>query len=109
MSPLEIHQFPCLSDNYGVLVHDPASGVTASIDAPDADAVRAALQSRGWRLTHILVTHHHHDHTAGIAPLKAETGARVIGPRDEAAKIAGLDERVGGGDRFQLGGAEVRA
>ncbi|MEO1282893.1 MAG: hydroxyacylglutathione hydrolase, partial [Pseudomonadota bacterium] len=35
MSQLEIHQFPCLSDNYGVLIHDPEQNVTASIDAPD--------------------------------------------------------------------------
>ena len=57
MPKLEIHQFPCLSDNYGVLVHDPAASLTAAIDAPEADAVRRALEVKGWTLTHILVTH----------------------------------------------------
>ena len=63
MSKLEIHQFPCLSDNFGVLIRDADAGVVASIDAPDAKAVAAALAAKGWRLTHILTTHHHGDHT----------------------------------------------
>ena len=58
MAKLEIHQFPCLSDNYGVLIRD-ADGATATIDAPDAGAVTAALKQKGWTLTHILTTHHH--------------------------------------------------
>ena len=67
----DIHQFPCLKDNYGVLVHDKEEGATLSIDAPDAAAVKRALDERGWKLTHILVTHHHADHTAGIPTLKS--------------------------------------
>ncbi|MCB1512285.1 MAG: MBL fold metallo-hydrolase, partial [Hyphomicrobiaceae bacterium] len=84
MSDLQFHQFPCLDDNYGVLVHDPDSGETFSVDAPDADAVLAALKDTGWKLTHILVTHHHADHTQGIEKVKAETGATVIGPANPA-------------------------
>ncbi len=101
----ETRQFPCLSDNFGVLLHDPATGQTAAIDAPDAAAVQAALDEAGWTLSHILVTHHHFDHTAGIAPLKAATGCRVIGPVDEAAKIADLDETVGDGDTVTFAGS----
>ncbi len=107
MANLEFHQFPCLDDNYGVLVHDPATGTTASIDAPEADAVREALAAKGWRLTHILVTHHHHDHTAGIAELKAETRCTVLGPAKEAERIVGLDRGVGEGESFALGSAQV--
>jgi hydroxyacylglutathione hydrolase len=108
MPKLEIHQFMCLSDNYGVLVHDPAAGSTASIDAPEADAVRKALGTKGWKLTHILVTHHHGDHTAGIAPLKAEAGCTVIGPKAEANRIKGLDKVVAEGDAFDFGSTQVR-
>lgn len=107
MADLEIHLFPCLDDNYGVLIHDSSSGATASIDAPDADDVRAALAGKGWTLTHILTTHHHHDHTGGNAELKAETGCTIIGPRGEAAKVPGIDKAVGEGDTFQLGGFDV--
>ena len=108
MAKLEIHQFPCLKDNYGVLIHDKAAGLTAAIDAPEAEPVRRALQEKGWKLTHILVTHHHADHTQGIEPLKAETQCTVIGPKAEAAKIKGLDKTVGEGDTFAFGGTEVR-
>jgi hydroxyacylglutathione hydrolase len=73
MSRLEIYQFPTRSDNYGVLIHEPASGATASIDAPDADELLAALHEKGWTLSQILTTHHHHDHTAGNAAVKQVT------------------------------------
>lgn len=108
MAKLEIHQFPCLSDNYGVLVHDAEQGVTASIDAPDAGTVAAALEEKGWTLTHILTTHHHGDHTGGNAALKAKTRCTIIGPRNEAAKIPGIDRQVGEGDTFTFGAHEVR-
>jgi len=108
MAKLEIHQFPCLSDNYGVLIRDSEHNVTAAIDAPDANAVAAALAEQGWRLTHILTTHHHGDHTAGNAGLKAQTGCTIVGPRAEAAKIPGIDKSVGEGDTFTFGSHEVR-
>lgn len=108
MAQPEIHQFPCLKDNYGVLVHDLEGGVTLSIDAPDAGAVKGALVARGWKLTHVLATHHHADHTAGIAALKAETKCTVIGPKDEAARIPGLDIAVGEPETLKLGSLEIR-
>ena len=108
MPKLEIHQFPCLSDNFGVLIRDAEQGVVASIDAPDAKAVAAALAAKGWRLTHILTTHHHHDHTGGNLALKAETKCTIIGPRGEAAKIPGIDKQVAEGDTFAFGAHQVR-
>ncbi|MEM7775683.1 MAG: hydroxyacylglutathione hydrolase [Pseudomonadota bacterium] len=104
---LEIHQFPCLSDNYGVLIRDPETNFVASIDAADASAVKAALAERGWTLTHILTTHYHWDHTDGNLPLKDETGCRIIGPKPEAAKIPGIDEAVGEGDTFKWGNFDI--
>ncbi|HXX05126.1 MAG TPA: hydroxyacylglutathione hydrolase [Xanthobacteraceae bacterium] len=104
--PAQIYLFPCLTDNFGVLIHDPASGATASIDAPEAAAVEAALANTGWRLTDILVTHHHHDHTGGIAELKQHHHCRVVAPKNEAQRIAGADETVGEGDVVRVGGLE---
>lgn len=101
--PAQVHLFPCLSDNYGVLVHDEATGATASIDAPEAAAVEAALAKTGWRLSDILVTHHHHDHTGGIAALKERHGCRVVAPRKEASRVPGVDETVGEGDTAKVG------
>jgi hydroxyacylglutathione hydrolase len=99
----ETYLFPCLQDNFGVLLHDPDSGATAAIDAPEAAAVEAALAKTGWRLTDILVTHHHGDHTAGIPELKQRHGCRVVAPRNEAQRIALVDETVGEGDGVQVG------
>ena len=107
MAKLEIHQFPCLSDNFGVLIRDADADVVASIDAPEAEAVKRALAEKGWRLTHILTTHYHADHTDGNLALKAETNCTIIGPRAEAAKIPGLDQAVGEGDVFSFGSFQV--
>lgn len=107
--PVHIHQFPCLSDNFGVLLHDPATGATASIDAPDAAMAIAALDERGWQLTDILVTHHHADHVQGIPALKARfPKARVTAPAKEAARIGGVDLAVSEGDFVHVGGIEAR-
>jgi len=76
--PAETHLFVCLKDNYGVLLHDPSTGSTAAIDAPEAAPIEAALPKKGWRLTDILVTHHHADHTQGIAALKKKYLCRVV-------------------------------
>ena len=100
--PAETHLFKCLSDNYGLLLHDSGSGATASIDAPEAAPVEAALKATGWRLTDILVTHHHHDHTGGIAALKAKYKCRVVAPA-KSSNIPGVDETVREGDKVKLG------
>lgn len=105
MSKLQIHQFTCLHDNFGVLVHDAKSGQTICIDAPDAKAVDAALNDKGWKLTHILLTHHHTDHVQGVTELKARHGCVVIGPDNPV--IADIDTKVAGGDVLQLAGDAV--
>jgi len=104
----ETRLFRCLQDNFGVLVHDPASGATAAIDAPEAAPVEAALRETGWRLTDILVTHHHADHTGGIAELKARHRCRVTAPRNEAARIPDVDATVSEGDRVSVGKLTAR-
>ena len=103
------YQFPCLSDNYGVLVHDSSTGATAAIDAPDAGAVLAALEKQGWRLTDILVTHYHADHIGGIPGVKARfPEARVVGPGKEASRIGGVDLRVAENDLVAVGNLQAK-
>lgn len=101
---LQIHQFPCLSDNYGFLVHDPASGETTCIDTPDADAYLREAEAKGWRITQIWNTHWHPDHAGGNEAIKAATGCTIIAPEGDAAKIAGIDRTVRQGDTVALGG-----
>jgi hydroxyacylglutathione hydrolase len=108
MAELEIVRIPALRDNYLWLARDPASGATAVIDPAEAEPVMAELKSRGWRLTHILNTHHHADHVGGNAALKAATGCIIVGPRADAARIPGIEVEVGEGDTYRLGEAEAR-
>jgi len=107
-SAAETRLFLCLKDNFGALVHDKATGATAAIDAPAAAPVEAALAACGWTLSDILVTHHHGDHTAGIAELKRHHRCRVVAPRREAAKIANVDVAVGEGDTVAVGALAAR-
>src|SRR6202012_2412328 len=105
----EIRLFPCLSDNFGYLIHDPATKATASIDAPEAAPVINALEREGWTLTDILITHHHHDHVGGVAELKQKYKCRVVAPHDKSTKIANVDLRAGQGDVLKVGSLLPRA
>ena len=107
-SKLKIFQFPCRQDNYGVILHDPQSNVTISIDAPETEAIIDVLESKGLQLTHILTTHHHGDHVEGNETLKSKYGCTIIGPVDEAAKIPGLDDSKGHGDSFDIAGHRIK-
>lgn len=105
---LDIEQFICRSDNYGVLIHDAENDLTAAIDAPDARAIEAALKRRGWTLDFIFTTHHHVDHVEGNLELKEKFGVEIIGPKDEEARIPGIDRAVKDGDSFTFGLFRVR-
>ena len=100
--PLAVRQFPCLSDNYGFLIRDEASGVTACIDTPDAEAILGEVAAWGGRLDFILNTHWHPDHAGGNAQVTAATGAVVIGPK-EVERISPVDRLVVHGDIVELG------
>ena len=108
MTTLQIEQFSCRTDNFGVLVHDTESGATASIDAPEENPILDVLEKNEWQLTHILVTHHHQDHVEANLALKEKFSAKIIGPRGEAQKIPGLDVPVSGGETFQFADHDVQ-
>lgn len=99
---LDIHQFPCLRDNYGFLVRDRATGAAAAVDTPDGSAVLREAEGLGWRIEMILNTHWHPDHAGGNAMVKAATGAVVVGPR-EVTRLSPVDRVVCEGDLVALG------
>lgn len=105
---IDIHILPALSDNYIYLWHDASAGVTAVVDPGEAGPVLELLATRGWHLTHILNTHHHGDHIGGNADLMARYHPTLIGPRAEGERIEGMTATYGEGDRFTLGGQQVR-
>ncbi len=104
----EIRVFPCLADNFGYLIHDPATKATASIDAPEAGPILAALKHEGWTLTDTLVTHHHTDHVGGIDELKRKYKCRVVAPHDNGTPIPLVDQRVKEGDIVKIGNLTAR-
>ncbi|OGN52309.1 MAG: hydroxyacylglutathione hydrolase [Caulobacterales bacterium RIFCSPHIGHO2_01_FULL_67_30] len=100
---LDVHLFPCRSDNYGFLIRDTATGVVAAVDTPDAERILQELEALGWgRLDLILNTHWHPDHTEGNERLKAETGCEIVGP-EEVRRVAPLDRVVADGDEVMVG------
>jgi len=103
MATLDIHQIPALNDNYVYLARDAEADSCACIDPAVAAPVLATLDKLGWRLTHILNTHHHGDHTGGNMEIKRATGCTIVGNRDDARRIPGLDVAVVEGDTVTLG------
>src|SRR5919205_995727 len=101
--PAEIRVFRCLEDNIGVLVHDPATGACAAIDAPEEAPILRALEETGWRLSDILVTHRHADHVQAIEPLKLRFHCRVVAPEKARAEVPSADAIVREGDTVRVG------
>lgn len=102
----EIEIVPCLSDNYAYLVK--SGEYCAVVDPSEAEPVQRALARKGWKLTHILNTHHHLDHCGGNLDLKRETGAVVVGPAKDRARIPGLDVGVDEASGWEFDGRKVK-
>lgn len=100
---LHVHQFACLSDNYGFLLHNSVTGETAAIDTPDAKEYLKQAAAKGWTITHIWNTHWHPDHAGGNVEIVEATGAQVLAPK-EVEKLSPIDRIVSHGDSVNLGG-----
>ena len=100
---LQILTIPCRTDNYAYLARDPASGAVMAVDVPEAAPLLDALDAADWRLTDVLLTHHHHDHVEGLAALLARAPARVIGAAADSHRLPPLDIAVSEGDTIQIG------
>jgi hydroxyacylglutathione hydrolase len=105
--PLELVTLPALSDNYTYLLHDSSSGDTACIDVPEADPILSELKTRGWTLTDIWLTHHHHDHIGGVDDLLEVYDAKVTGAAADRHRLPNLNREVQDGDSFYFGGETV--
>ena len=103
---LEVVAVPVLTDNYVWLIHDPESGDTAAVDPSVAAPVLDAVSAKGLRLTQVLNTHWHPDHTGGNEAIQAATGSPIIAPA-EAERVSKVDHIVVEGDRVSVCGAEA--
>lgn len=107
MAELQVELVPVLSDNYVYLAHEPASQETAVIDPAVAEPVLEAAHDKGWRITHILNTHHHGDHTGGNLEVQKATGAPIVGPKYDEDRIPGIQIALEEGDTYAVGQAEA--
>src|SRR3990172_10212097 len=107
MPALDIELVPLLKDNYAYLLRDQASGATGVVDPSEAQTVLSAAAAKGWRISHVLNTHHHWDHTGGNLEIKRATGCTVVGPAPDRDRVPGIDIAVDEGERFRLGAAEA--
>lgn len=99
---LIIQQFPCLSDNYGFLIRDEASGKVACIDTPEAETILREAHTLGWTIDLILNTHWHPDHAGGNAAIREAMGSTIVAP-EEVHKTSMIDRVVAAGDVVMLG------
>ena len=98
---IQISALRAFTDNYIWLLQDPSTQRCAVVDPGDAAPVLAWLkQNPGWRLSDILITHHHHDHVGGVEQLKGVTDAKVCGPAGE--KIPARDVALNDNDRITV-------
>ena len=88
-------------------MHDPETGQTAAIDAGDLDSYLHAITETGWSLSHILVTHHHPDHTDGLTKLAQQTGAAIFGPSGDRPIHQCIETYLSDGDQFEFAGHTV--
>ncbi|MGE0280695.1 MAG: hydroxyacylglutathione hydrolase [Rhizobiaceae bacterium] len=106
--PIDVEQFVCRSDNFGVLLRDRETGVTALVDAPEEKTILAAIERTGWKPSIILTTHHHGDHVEANLALKERFGLEIIAPAAEASKIPGVDRTVSERDTIPFGKEAIR-
>ncbi len=98
---------PCLKDNYAYLVIE--GDRAAVVDPSEAAPIEAALASHGVKLGAIWATHHHWDHTGGIADLvNMHPGIDVVIGEADADKVKGITRTVNDGDDLSFGPLRIK-
>lgn len=62
---MKVIPVPVRSDNYAYLLIDEATKECAVIDPYDVAKVRVKAEEQGVKVTTLLTTHHHADHSGG--------------------------------------------
>ena len=105
---LHIERIPTLGDNYTYLITCEESGESAVVDAPEAEPVVKRIDALGAKLTHVLSTHHHWDHSAANPDLAKRYGVPVYGHASDEGRLPGLSEGLEEGDTVEVGRQRAR-
>lgn len=105
---LRIERIPTLQDNYTYLLICEESGEAAVVDAPELDPVVRRVDASGARVTKVLSTHHHWDHSGANPDLAERYGAPVFGHVSDAERIPAFSDGLEEGDTIQVGRQEAR-
>ncbi len=105
---LRVERVPTLSDNYTYVIACDETGEAAVVDAPEAEPVVRRVDSLGVRVTKVLSTHHHYDHSAANPELAKRYEAPVFGHVSDADRIPGFTNGLEEGDRIRVGNQEAR-
>ncbi|MCH2171573.1 hydroxyacylglutathione hydrolase [Myxococcota bacterium] len=105
---LQIERVPTLQDNYTYVIACDETGEAAIIDAPEFDPVVARVDSMGVRVTHVLSTHHHWDHSGANPELAKHFDAPVFGHVSDSDRIPAFSNGLEEGDTLQVGRQEAR-
>ncbi len=89
--------------NFNYLIACPETGEALAIDPLDHRKCLDLAAERGWRITQVLNTHEHPDHTGGNGPVIAATGARLLAHAGAADRIPGMDRGLAAGDVVKVG------
>jgi hydroxyacylglutathione hydrolase len=89
--------------NFNYLIACAETGEALAVDPLDHEKCLAAAKRKGWKITQILNTHEHRDHTGGNAAMIAATGAKLLAHKNAKDRIAGIDRGLGAGDVIRVG------
>lgn len=100
MNTCTIHPIPALEDNYIWAIIDKNAKTALIVDPGVANPVQNFLKQQQLTLVGIFITHHHWDHTNGIAELIKDHPVPVFGPGTE--NIAGMTNKLAEKDKVRI-------
>ncbi|MFQ5417642.1 MAG: hydroxyacylglutathione hydrolase [Myxococcota bacterium] len=105
---LQVERVPTLGDNYSYVISCDETGEAAVVDAPEAQPVIDRVDALGVRITKVLSTHHHFDHSAANPDLAKRYDAPVFGHISDAGRIPGFSDGLEEGDTIRVGNQTAR-